>query len=180
MKSKRDLWIMGATSLVIAVVLFVAIGVGTRRQQQELVKKLDDDVFHGRNESVQRLVTTTDVLVHERSRIGLFLMAIEHCDAATVQTLIDKGISPNIRVAKDAENTPTGFTALDVATISRRADIVTVLVRNGADANLKTDGRTAIDLLKLVPPIPGGKRVGNDAQIAHLLREAQRKGSYHP
>ncbi len=177
MKIKRDLWILGATSLVIAVVLFIAIGVGTRQQQQEMVQKLEDDVFHGRSENVRRLVSTTDVLVHEPHVGGLFLGAVLNCDAATVQTLIDKGVSPNSRVAKDdtePENAPTGFTALDLAVQFNRVDIVAVLLHNGADANLKTGGLTAIDMLKYPFNI---KRAGGDAQIAHLLREAQRKGS---
>ena len=179
MRNKRDLWILGTTSLSITIVLFVAIGVGTRHQQ---VKKLEADVFHGRNEKVWQLVLTTDVLDHEPNLNALLLAAVLHCDSATVQTLINKGVKVNSRTAnteKKAGGTPTDLPALDWAVMLRRADMVEVLLRNDADVNLKTDGRTAIDHLKEVPLIIRGKRVGTDAQIAHLLREAQHKATIH-
>ena len=181
MKNKRDLWIMAMTSLLIAIVLFVGIGVGTRRQQQAQVQKLEDDLFHGRSESVRHLVSATDVLSHEPNLGNTLVCGVLYCDPATVQMLIDKGVKVNSRVVsneKETSATATGFTAMDYAVIHRRADMVEVLLRNGADANLKTYGHSAIELLKNPPNIyieRGAKRVGTDAQIAHLLREAQHK-----
>lgn len=182
MKNKRDLSIMTMTALLIAIVLFVATGVGTRHQQQAQVQKLEDNAFHGYGKNVRQLVSTTDVLAHEPHANNILVSTVLFCDAATVQTLIDKGVDVNSRMSFDdtgRDVIATGLTALDYAVIHRRADMVEVLLNNGASTNLKTDGQTAIDYLKY-PPISGLTRIGTDAQIAHLLRQSQLKSKLHP
>lgn len=185
MKSKRDLWLMAAASLLVIGVLSLATLFGIRKQQRDLVQRFEDDLFHGRSEKAKYLIANTDV-VHlvsypnqEAYPAATLISGVLYCDPETVHMLISKDIDVNSRLQwneKETASNATGYTALDYAVIHRRQDMVEVLLRNGADGTVKTAGETALDHLKNPPNIyweRGAKRVGTDAQIAHLLRQAQ-------
>ena len=149
------------------------------------MEQFEKAIDHRQSEQVKRLVATTDVLSMQKSPGNTLIAAVLFCDTATVQALIDKGVRVNSRVLvneKETSETASGYTALDYAVIHRRSDMVKMLLRNGADVTLKSYGKVPIDYLKEPPNIyweRGAQRVGTDAHIAHLLREAQLKRSRH-
>lgn len=185
MKIKRDLWLVAIASLLVVGVLSLATLFGIRKQQRDLVQRFEDDLFHGRSEEAKYLMNHTDVVRltaypnQEAYPGGTLISGVLFCDPETVHMLISKGIDVNSRVEdneKETTSNTSGYTALDYAVIHRRQDMVEVLLRHGADVTLKTYNTTALDLMKLPPNIyweRGAKRIGTDAQIIHLLRQAQ-------
>ncbi len=103
----------------------------------------------------------------ELSSAQFLVATLLYNDPSTLQLALDKGVDVNARMEH-------GITALHVAVIFRRADMVNVLLRNGADINAQAAGKTPLDYMA-VPPHRFAQ-TGQDQQILQMLKQAQAAG----
>ncbi len=104
----------------------------------------------------------------DEERTQWLVDAVIYNDPATVQAIINKGILVNGTLEE-------GVTALHIAVVFRRADMVNILLKNGADASAEVAGMTPLDYMKW-PPKTQFARIGTDEQLIQMLQQAKKSG----